>query len=40
MKTFYEIDKEVSEAVDREYRNRVIAVCVLIGSILLLLATI
>lgn len=33
MKTFYEIDKEVSEAVDREYRNRVIAVGVLIGGV-------
>ena len=38
MKTFYEIDKEVSEAVDREFRNRVIAVVVLVVSILVLTA--
>ena len=40
MKTFYEIDKEVSEAIDREYRNKAIAIVVLIGSLLLLLAVI
>lgn len=38
MRTFYEIDKEVSEAVDREYRNIVIAVGVLVVSILVLTA--
>lgn len=36
MKTFYEIQKEVERELDKEYRNKAIAIGVLVVSILVL----